>query len=528
MSIRTVPCSDIMKRTGRLLAVGLAGTLIVGALAAATNPAFAASPPNGTVYAFGQNSSGQLGDGTTTQDDTPEAIPLSSGAPATAIAAGPIHSAAIGTDGNLDEWGTDTVGQVGNGTSGANQDTPYQISLAPGVAALATSAGAQFELAIGSNHELYAWGGDQDGQLGDGGSTEQNSPEEISLAPGVTPTAIAAGTLAGYAIGSDGKLYAWGDNTYGQLGDGTTTNRSTPEVITLGSGVTPVAISAGWFHVLVIGSDGNLYAWGHNESGELGDGTTTDHYTPEAISLGSGVTPTAVAAGVSDTTNSYDPTNQFGFSLAIGSDGKLYAWGDNSAGELGDGTTTDHDTPEAIALASGVTPTAIAAGRNHSLAIGSDGNLYAWGDNSAGELGDGTTTDHYTPEVITLGSGAIPIAIAAGDYHSLVIGTKFAVATTALPDATPGTSYGPVTLNAEGVGTSTNPYATTLKWKKVTLPKGLKLSSAGVLSGTPNKKLMAGPSSVTVQVTETVTTLNGKKKVKTPTTAQATIPLTIT
>jgi alpha-tubulin suppressor-like RCC1 family protein len=479
------------------------------------------------VYAFGQNSSGQLGDGTTTQHDTPEAIALASGAAATAIAAGPIHSAAIGTDGNLDEWGTDTVGQVGNGTSGANQVTPDQITLAPGVTALATSAGAQFELAIGSNHELYSWGGDQDGQLGDGGSTEQNSPEEISLAPGVTPTAIAAGTLAGFAIGSDGNLYSWGLNTYGQLGNGTTTDRSTPGAIALAPGVTPVAISAGWFHVLAIGSDGKLYAWGHNESGELGDGTTTDHDTPEAVTLASGVTPTAVAASVSDTTNAYDPTNQYGFSLAIGSDGNLYAWGDNSAGELGDGTTTDHDTPEAITLASGVKPTAIAAGRNHSLAIGSDGNLYAWGDNSAGELGDGTTTDHDTPEVISLGSDVVPIAVAAGDYHSLVIGTTFAIATTSLPDAIPGSPYGPVTLTAEGVGTSTSPYTTTLKWKKITLPQGLKLSSAGVLSGTPNKKLAAGPSSVTVQVTETVTTLNGKKKVKTKTTVQATIPLTI-
>jgi alpha-tubulin suppressor-like RCC1 family protein len=425
MSFRYTSCNGIVRKSRRHLAIGLVGTVIAaGPLAAAVAPASAGSPPSGTVYAFGQNSSGQLGDGTTAQHDTPEAIALASGVAATAIVAGPIHSAAIGTDGNLDEWGTDTVGQVGNGTSGTNQNTPVQITLATGVTALATSAGAQFELAIGSNHELYAWGGDQAGQLGDGGSTEQDSPEEISLASGVTPVAIAAGTLAGYAIGSDGKLYAWGNNTYGQLGDGTTMDRSTPEAITLGSGVTPVAISAGWFHVLVIGSDGKLYAWGHNESGELGDGSTTDHSTPEAISLGSGVTPTAVAASVSDTTNGYDPTNQFGFSLAIGSDGKLYAWGDNSAGELGDGSTTDHDTPEAITLASGVKPTAIAAGRNHSLAIGSDGQLYAWGDNSAGELGDGSTTDHDTPEAITLASGVTPVAIAAGDYHSLVIGSQ--------------------------------------------------------------------------------------------------------
>ena len=104
----------------------------------------------------------------------------------------------------------------------------------------------------------------------------------------------------------------------------------------------------------------------------------------------------------------------------------------------------------------------------------------------------------------------------------------FHITTSSLPSATPGVAYGPVTLQEAGAGTSVSPYVTTFKWKKVTLPKGLKLSSAGVLSGIPNAKLAAGPSSVTVQVTETVTTLNGKKKVKTKTTVQATIPLTIT
>jgi YVTN family beta-propeller protein len=104
---------------------------------------------------------------------------------------------------------------------------------------------------------------------------------------------------------------------------------------------------------------------------------------------------------------------------------------------------------------------------------------------------------------------------------------NFAIVIPSLPAATPGTAYGPVTLQAVNLGTSASPYVTTLKWKKVTLPKGLRLSSTGVLSGTPNRKLIADSSSVTVQVTETVTTLNGKKKVKTKTTVQATIPLTI-
>ena len=210
-----------VNKTPRHLRLGLVTTLVASIFSAAMAlPAVASNPPSGTIYAWGVNTDGQLGDGTTTQHDSPEAITLASGVLATTIEAGPIHSAAIGTDGNLYEWGTNQNGQVGNGT---DQDTPDMITLAPGVTPLATSAGAQLELAIGSNHDLYAWGNDQAGQLGDGGSTEQNSPEEISLASGVTPTAIAAGTLDAHAIGSDGQLYAWGSNADGQLGDGTTT-----------------------------------------------------------------------------------------------------------------------------------------------------------------------------------------------------------------------------------------------------------------------------------------------------------------
>jgi DNA-binding beta-propeller fold protein YncE len=115
-----------------------------------------------------------------------------------------------------------------------------------------------------------------------------------------------------------------------------------------------------------------------------------------------------------------------------------------------------------------------------------------------------------------------------GDTTVSEIALNFAIVISSLPSATPGTAYGPVTLQAVNLGTSTSPYTTTLKWKKISLPKGLKLSMAGVLSGKPSSRLAAGPSSVTVQVTETVTTLNGRRKVKTPTTVEATIPLTIT
>jgi hypothetical protein len=133
-----------------------------------------------------------------------------------------------------------------------------------------------------------------------------------------------------------------------------------------------------------------------------------------------------------------------------------------------------------------------------------------------------------TDNCVALGYYADNSGGSSGFIESIGPSSGFQITTTSLPNATPGAKYGPVTLTTQNVAVSTSPYVTSLKWKKVSLPKGLKLSKTGVLSGTPGKKLTGGLSSVKVQVTETVTTRHGKKKVKTKTTVQATIPLTIT
>ena len=242
----------------------------------------------------------------------------------------------------------------------------------------------------------------------------------------------------GYAIGSDGKLYAWGENIFGSLGNGTTTSSSTPVVVSLPSGVTAKAI-AGGVTAYAIGSDGNLYAWGNNNEGQLGDGTSTGPQMcqdiepptpcstiPVKVSLPSGVAPTAIAG---------DAT-----AFAIGSNGKLYAWGDNVFGlSLGNGSTTGPDTcvngnpcsttPVQVSLPSGVTPTAIGAGAADGYAIGSDGNLYAWGDDSVGELGDGTTTGSSTPVVVSLPPGSTPeeLSTEPDSESAYTIGTNVSV-----------------------------------------------------------------------------------------------------
>jgi alpha-tubulin suppressor-like RCC1 family protein len=265
------------------------------------------------------------------------------------------------------------------------------------------------------------------------------SPTVQSLPSGVTPTAVASGGQpidfggpgTGFAIGADGTPYAWGLNTDGELGEGTNQAFASPVQVALPPGVTATAIAGGNDNGYAIGSDGNLYAWGWNGDGELGDGSTTGpdlcgtiasdqcSFTPVKVLLPAGVTPMAIAA---DTVLALSPSRGSA-AYAIGSDGNLYAWGVGVNGELGDGTTASSDTPVKVALPAGVHPTAIAGAGDVGLAIGSDGSLYAWGAGNGGELGDGTTASSDTPVKVSLPSGVSPVAISANAADGYALGS---------------------------------------------------------------------------------------------------------
>ncbi len=290
---------------------------------------------------------------------------------------------------------------VATNSSGTTTSAPVTLTVLPQPFVTAMAAGNNFSLFVKSDGSLWATGGNNAGQLGNGTTTSCATPQQI-VSGGVT--AVAAGYDHSLFLKSDGSLWAMGDNTYGELGDGTTTNRSNPEKV-LPDGVT--AIAAGGGFSLILKSDGSLWGMGANSSGNLGDGTTTNRSVPEEIVPG-GVT--AIAAGA---TTSVPPP--YLFSLYLTSTGSLWAMGDNSFGELGDGTTTSRLSPEQI-LTGGVT--AISAGFVHTLFLKSDGSLWAMGDNTYGELGDGTTNDQLAPEEI-LTSGVT--AIAAGALDSLFV-----------------------------------------------------------------------------------------------------------
>jgi len=352
---------------------------------------------HGRPWAWGRNSVGQLGDGTTTQRLTPVAVdlPALEGARVVSVAAGLSHGLALDDQGRLWAWGGNGLGALGDGT-GTNRYTPVAVDLSPlgGAEVVAVAAGHGYSLALDEQGRLWAWGTNLYGQLGDGTGTNQYTPVAVDLS-GAAAYSAAAGGSHSLALDNQGRLWAWGPNAFGELGDGTTTERLTPVAVDLSAldGAAVVSVAAGDSHSLALDNQGRLWAWGGNGLGELGDGTTTQRLTPVAVDLSAleGAAVVSVAAG--------------GFhSLALDDQGRLWAWGPNVFGELGDGTTTQRLTAVAVDLSAleGAAVVSVAAGGNHSLALDDQGRLWAWGMNFYGQVGDGTTTQRLTPVAVDL------------------------------------------------------------------------------------------------------------------------------
>ncbi|WP_018588460.1 Ig-like domain repeat protein [Salinispora arenicola] len=410
-------------------------------------PSAAASPP-GTGLAWGDNAESQLGDGTTTNSSTPVTVDLPAGTTVTAVAAGQGHSLAVTSAGTVLAWGANSSGQLGDGTT-TPRSTPVAVDLPAGTTVTAVAAGDRHSLAVTSTGTVLAWGLNVTGQLYDGTTTTTSSstPIVVDLPAGTTVTAVAAGNAHSLALTSTGTMLAWGANSSGQLGDGTTTPRSTPVAVDLPVGTTITTIAASSSsHSLAVTSTGTMLAWGANFTGQLGDGTITNRSTPVAVDLPAGTTVTAVATGS-------------GHSLAVTSTGTMLAWGGNGSGQLGDGSTTSSSTPVAVDLPAGTTVTAVAGGAGHSLALTSTGTMLAWGFNTSGQLGDGTTSNRSIPIATDLPADTTITAIAGGSFHSLAIVPSASTTTLQVSPPNP-TPDQPVTLTATVTCTGSTPTGT--------------------------------------------------------------------
>ena len=365
--------------------------------------------PDGTLWVWGQNGNGQLGDGTTTRRDLPQQV--STWTTVTSIAGGSLHSLAVKSDGTVWAWGHNGFGQLGDNST-TQRTSPVQVSGLTGV--VAVSAGDGFSVALKSDGTVWAWGQNGQGQLGDTTTTQRLTPVQVNSLTGVT--AIASGNGHTVALKSDGTLRAWGKNGNGQLGDNSTTNRTAPVSVSTLTSIT--AIGAGQNHSLARKSDGYAYAWGHNGNGQLGDDTTTQRTTPVMVVGLQGVT--AVAGGSSH-------------SIGLKSDGTVWAWGANGQGQLGDTTTNQTDVPVQTAAVSSVA--VIGAGQSHGTVVTSDGTVWSWGRNDTAQVGDGTTVNRLTPVKVSEASYAWKVGT---PVFSIAGGTYTAVQNVTLTSVTPG------------------------------------------------------------------------------------------
>ena len=395
--------------------------------------AAAASPSCADPFAWGRNTSNELADGTNTERHSPVAVDLTgvlSGKHLTALAGGTQHTLALADDGKVYAWGSNWFGRLGNG-SGSWSEPPVAVVMTgdlSGKKVIAVAAGYEHSLALADDGKVYAWGGNSEGELGIGSTMWSELPKAVDTSgalSGKTVTAIAAGQNVSFALTSDGRVFSWGRNNTGNLGTGTATAQETTPVAVDDAGVLSGKIVTAIAPGVALTSDGKLYAWGANGQGQLGDGTTdSPRLSPVAVDMTgalSGKTVTAVDEGI-----------------CLTSEGKVYAWGDNSYGEVGDGTTSMRPSPVAVddsGLLSGKTITAIASGLQN-MALSSDGGLFAWGYNDSGQVGDGTNTERHTPVAVdTSGvlAGMAITHICAGVIFSVVLAeprtTTFSLAT---------------------------------------------------------------------------------------------------
>ena len=279
---------------------------------------------DGSLYMWGENYRGKLGDGTTEDRYTPVKIMDN----VASVSLKSYHSGAITKDGSLYMWGENDSGELGDGTT-EDRHTPVKIM----DNVVSVSLGYEHSGAITKDGSLYMWGDNYYGELGDG--TTENRYTPIKVMDNVVSVSVVGSEIDNHsgAITKDGSLYMWGDNYWGELGDGTTEDRHTPVKVM----DNVVSVSLGGDRSGAITKDGSLYMWGQNSFGKLGDGTTEDRYTP--VRIMNNVAFVSLGQGHSG---------------VITKDGHLYMWSENDAGQLGDGTTEERYTPTQTTIPGGV------------------------------------------------------------------------------------------------------------------------------------------------------------------------------
>lgn len=323
-------------------------------------------------------------------------------------------------------WGYNGFGQIGDGSLN-NSASPVKVSGLVGAKGVAI--GADHSLAFFNNSTVRAWGYNGFGQLGNGSTTYSNVPVSVKVKIDTSSsinltgvTAVAAGGFHSLALKNDGTVWSWGENTNGQLGRSATPSPSIAGLVLKDqvNGLASItAIAAGGSHSLALDSSGQVWAWGYNKYGQLGqsgDKALVDQNLPQPVT-GIKAPVLAIAAGGA-------------FSVAVDNNGTVWAWGYNGFGQLGNNSTTDSNVPKQVVLPDGtflLNIKAIAAGMDHVLALDGNGAVWAWGYNGLGQLGDTTTINRSTPVRVQIITDSSTTPVQVQDFTAALITSSFTV-----------------------------------------------------------------------------------------------------
>jgi len=410
---------------------------------------------DGTVWAWGYNNTGQLGDGRLgTNSKVPVQVmwdhdqnPATNPEPFTnviSIATGTDaqHTVALRDDGTVWAWGRNDYGELGDGDTGTDKDLPVQVFGLTDIVAVDADGDSGLRAhsaALKSDGTVWTWGSNDYGQLGDGNSgVDSDLPVQVVWDDDGNPATDPVPLENGIAIGTGGTFtvvvkdddttWAWGYNTYGELGDGNSgVNSDLPVQVVWDDDGNPatdtvpfknvIALDAGESHTVAIANSGRLWAWGTNFSGELGDGNNPVSSDTSVL--------VSVAGGSESLTDVIEIAMKRNHTVALKSDGKVWTWGYNKDGQLGNNNAgVDSAVPVEVKSNIGSrTMESVAAGSYHSLAIEDNGNLWAWGDNAGGQLGAGDNLDHAAPFLVKDPGGTsyldYVVAVDGGIYHTL-------------------------------------------------------------------------------------------------------------
>jgi alpha-tubulin suppressor-like RCC1 family protein len=424
------------------LRAGLKSTALMADVKSGNNFSCGLTQTN-EVYCWGLNANGQLGNNSTVSSADPVAVNTAGALndkTIKALSVGDAHACVIASDNNVYCWGSNASGQLGDnqvcGTG--NCLVPVAVNttgVLSGKTVTAISAGGLHTCAIASDNLAYCWGDNTSGQLGDNSTTQRNIPVAVDANTGSalnakTVQSISASLYHTCAIASDNLAHCWGGNNSGALGNNSTTQSNIPVMVDVGassalSGKLVVAVFTGKFYsTCAIASDNLAYCWGDNTSGQLGNGNTTSSSLPVAVDTGvssalNGKTVKSISLG------SY-------FACAIASDNLPYCWGIGSSGQMGNGTTAaTNSLPKAVTASgqlSGKAVVSVSTGLNHACSVASDNKSYCWGSNTNGQLGVSTATVNpsLVPYASNMNTMAGPQINASDNSYKLQFATRSA------------------------------------------------------------------------------------------------------